>query len=86
MDFTEYDLLRSRLPKTYQSFKVIIDLDNGYLRIRVVPGHLDGATATAWNQTILNCANNPLPLPGVLSPLRSIGEAGDILFYLGLLT
>lgn len=81
--FPEYDLLRPKLLKRYETFKVIIDLDDGYLRVRVVPGNLHEATANAWNHTILNWANNPLPLPGVLPSLRSLGDACNTPLYLG---
>lgn len=81
MDFKEYDLLYPTFPKTYQAFKVIIDLDEGYLRVRVVPGDLHGELANAWNHTILNWANHPPPPPGVLPPLRSRGDSCKTPFY-----
>jgi hypothetical protein len=83
MGFTEYDLLRPKLLNRYETFNVIIDLDDGYLRVRVVPGDLHGAAANAWNHTILNWANNPFPLPGVLPSLRSFGDACNTPLYLG---
>ena len=72
MDLPEYYQIRKRLPNRFDGFKVIIDLDDGSLGIRTVPGDIHGAGAHAWNPVIIAWANNNQPPPTQTHPtLRS---------------
>ena len=72
MTFETYELLRPKLPKWSGSYKVIVDLDDGYLNVRVVPGDLHAAASTAFNYPIESWAINYQPLPpGTIPPLRN---------------
>jgi hypothetical protein len=72
MDTETYDILCTKLPRRYETFKIIFNLNNGILYIRVVPGDLHAAASTAFNYAIESWANNSQPvLPGILPPLRN---------------
>jgi hypothetical protein len=76
MSVDTFDFLCPKLPKWYQNFKVIIDLEEGMLHIRAVPGALHGTAATAFNYTFESWANNFMPVPpGTTPPLRSRNDA-----------
>ena len=76
MTLETYELLRPKLPEWYGSYKVIVDLDEGYLNVRVVPGDLHAAASTAFNYSIESWANNLQPVPpGTIPPLRNRSDA-----------
>jgi len=76
MTFETYELLRPKLRKWSGSYKVIVDLDEGFLHVRVVPGDLHGAASTAFNYSIESWANNFRPVPhGTIPPLRNRNDA-----------
>lgn len=85
MELPEYYQIRKRLPNRFNDFKVIIDLDDGHLGIRTVPGDVRGSAAHAWNPVIIAWANNNQPPPTrTHPPLRSQIDASmaSDLFYL----
>ena len=76
MTFETYEVLRRKLPKCCGLYKVIVDLDDGYLRIRVVPGDIHAAASSAFNYSIESWANNLQPVPpGTIPPLRNRSDA-----------
>jgi hypothetical protein len=77
MSLETYERLRPKLPKWRDSYKIIVDLDDGYLYIRVVPGVPHAAASSAFNYSIESWANNLQPvLPGIIPPLRYQGDGG----------
>ena len=48
MTFETFEILRPKLPKWSGSYKIIVDLDEGYLQVRVVPGDLHAAASTCF--------------------------------------
>jgi hypothetical protein len=76
MDLQTYQLLRPKLPKWFEGYKIIVDLEFGHLAIRIVPGDMHGVASSAFNYSInLWCNNNqPLP-PGMESPLINLLDA-----------
>ena len=77
MDLPQYYQIQRRLPNRFDGFKVIIDLDDGHLGIRTVPGDVHGAGAHAWDPVIIAWANNNQPPPTrTHPPLRSQIDAG----------
>jgi hypothetical protein len=76
MSVETFDFLLPKLPKWHEKFKVIIDLDDGMLHMRAVPGDLHAAAATAFNYSFESWANNFMPLPpGTIPPLGSRNDA-----------
>jgi hypothetical protein len=82
MSLEIYELLRTKLPKWYEGYKVIVDLESGHLAIRIVPGDMHGVASSAFNYAInLWCNNNqPLP-PGTESPLINLLDASASPFF-----
>ena len=77
MTFETYELLRPKLPKWSGSYKVIVDLDEGFLHVGVVPADLHGAASTAFNYSIESWANNFRQVPpSIIPPLRTRNDAG----------
>jgi hypothetical protein len=72
MDTESSDILCMKLPKWYETFKIIFNLNYGMLYVWVIPGDLHAAVSTAFSYAIESWANNLQPvLPGILSPLRN---------------
>ena len=79
MSFSTYEILRPKLPKCSDSYKVIVDFEDGYLNVRVIPGDLHGAASTAFNYPIESWANNLQPVPpGIIPSLRNRSDACSI--------
>lgn len=76
MTFETYEVLRPKLPTWCGLYKVIVDLDDGYLHIRVVPGNIHAAASSAFNYSIESWANNLQHVPpGTIPPLRNRSDA-----------
>lgn len=76
MTFETYEVLRPQLPMWRGLYKVIVDLDDGCLHIRVVPGDIHAAASSAFNYSIESWANNLQYVPpGTISRLRNRGDA-----------
>src|SRR5437762_1560177 len=70
-----FDSLWEKLPTHYQSYKIKIDFEKGYLYIRTVPGLIHSKTATAFEDTIILWAHNAGTLPATtLSPLENFSD------------
>ena len=63
MSTDTFDALWPKLQKSFENYKVILDLDEGYINVRVVPGDLDGAAASAFNYIFESWANHFQPVP-----------------------
>ena len=76
MSVDTFDFLCPKLPKWYENFKIIIDLEDGMLHIRAVPGDLHAVAATAFDYAITTWANNFMPVPlGTIPLLHSHNDA-----------
>lgn len=70
-----FDTLWEKLPTQYQSYKIKIDFEKGYLYIRTVPGLLHSKAATAFQYTIAFWARNGGTIPvTTLSPLENFSD------------
>ena len=82
MGYDEFQLLRPKLPFWYDGYKIIIDLDDGFLNVRVVPGDIHGAAAAAWTVDIQMWSRNGVANPfGTIPPLRERQDASKTSAY-----
>jgi hypothetical protein len=74
-----FDYLWQKLPSGYQSYKIKIDFDQGYLYIRTVPGVIHSKAATAFQDTITLWARNAGTVPvTALSPLENFSDTSMV--------
>lgn len=74
-----FDYLWQKLPSGYQSYKIKIDFDQGYLYIRTVPAVIHSKAATAFQDTITLCARNAGTVPvTALSPLEKFSDTSMV--------
>jgi hypothetical protein len=74
-----FDYLWQKLPSEYQSYKIKIDFDQGYLYIRTVPGVIHSKAATAFQDTITLWARNAGTVPvTALSPLENFSDTSMV--------
>jgi hypothetical protein len=73
-----HELLRPRLPTWLEDYKVIIDLDEGLLHIRIVPGGIHGFATGAYQYAFEAWSRNLGPLnPGAVPPLRKRSDTSN---------
>ena len=70
-----FDSLWEKLPTYYESYKIKIDFEKGYLYIRTVPGVIHSKATTAFQYTIMHWARNAGTLSATtLSPLENFSD------------
>jgi hypothetical protein len=67
MNEKTFALLTERLPNSSGLFKIILELEEGFIRVRAVPGTIHGLAANAYTFDVLqwsmnNNSANPRPL------------------------
>jgi hypothetical protein len=74
-----FDKILDKLPTGYQSYKIKIDFENGYLYVKTVPGLIHSKAATAFQDTITFWARNGGTIPPTtLSPLENYSNTSIV--------
>jgi hypothetical protein len=73
MDAETFGILMGRLANTSGQFKILFELDQGFVRVRAVPGNVHGAAVNAYNLDFMTWSVNNNPTN--LRPLKCTGDA-----------